>query len=49
MLGHRLSAGVLLERHLPRLDLSLGGGPTLGLLTQRIDYLDFVEDDNIDH
>lgn len=48
MTSSHLSAGVLLERHLPRLDLSLGGGPTLGLLTQRIDYLDFVEDDNID-
>ena len=44
----RLGAGVMLERHLPRLDLSVGGGPQAAMLSQRVDYLEFEEDDDID-
>ena len=44
----RFGAGVMFERHLPRLDLLAGIGPSVALLTQRVDYLEFEEDDDID-
>jgi len=43
----RAGVGVSLEQHLPRLDLSVSGGPQLALVTQRLDYVDF-EDGEVD-
>ncbi len=41
----RLAGGVLIERHLPRLDLSVSGGLHAAWLTQRLDYYDYDEGD----
>ena len=44
----RFAGGVMLERHLPRLDLMVGAGPQVAVLSQRVDYLEFDDDDDVD-
>lgn len=42
----RLGAALTYERHLPRLDLSLSAGPQVMLVSQRVDYLVYEDEED---
>lgn len=42
----RVSTGVVYERHRPRLDWTVSGGPELALVSQTLEYLDYDEEED---